>query len=256
MGLLEDFRCCSLGLQIRQELLQPQIGPLRQPRTEQHQRQGEIPHLRAEPIGGLFLSLEAVGAALPRLQGQELQGGLPFQQRELHGLGIGGCNFPLGDQPAESGRQSLKELAFRLIAPLITPLVVEDQEHRFRWVGTCWPLAPTQGQQVSGALVLREGQIREDSPEESHDLQRHGVQPLASIKAHDAAPVESKGVVGVLDRQLALANPAHAREIGPAAFWGQEALELLQFLAAAHEPLGAGGEFWEVVGGVRGKDGP
>jgi len=44
-------------------------------------------------------------------------------------------------------------------------------------------------------------------------------------------------------------------EIGPAAFWGQEALELLQFLAAAHEPLGAGGEFWEVVGGVRGKGG-
>ena len=97
MGLLEGFRGCSLGLQIRQELLQPQIGPLRQPGTEQHQRQGEIPHLRAKPIGGLFLCLEAVCAALPRLQGQQLQGGLAFQQRELHGLGIGGCRFPLGD---------------------------------------------------------------------------------------------------------------------------------------------------------------
>ena len=68
MGLLEGFRRCSLGLQICQELLQPQIGPLRQPRTEQHQRQGEIPHLRAEPIGGLFLCFEAVGAALSGLQ--------------------------------------------------------------------------------------------------------------------------------------------------------------------------------------------
>ena len=68
MGLLESFRCCSLGLQIRQEMLQPQIGPLRQPGTEQHQRQGEIPHLRAEPIGGLFLCLEAVCAALSGLQ--------------------------------------------------------------------------------------------------------------------------------------------------------------------------------------------
>ena len=164
--------------------------------------------------------------------------------------------MPLGDQPAESGRQTLKELAFRLIAPLIAQLVVEDQEHRFRWVGTCWPLAPTQGEQVGGALVLWERQIREDSPAEGHHLQRHGVQPLAGIQAHDAAPVKIKGVVGVLDRQLALAHPAHAREISPAAFRGQEALELLQFLAAAHEPLGAGGALWEVVGCVRGKDGP
>ena len=134
-------------------------------------------------------------------------------------------------------------------------MVVEDQEHRFRWVGTCWPLAPTQGQQIGGALVLWERQIREDSPKESHHLQRHGVQPLAGIQPHDAAPVEINGVVGVLDCQLALAHPAHTREISPAAFWCQEALELLQFLAAAHEPLGAGGALWEVVGGVRGKGG-
>lgn len=79
--------------------------------------------------------------------------------------------------------------------------------------------------------------------------------PLAGIEAHDAAAVVLQVVVGVLDRQLALAHPAHAREISPAAFWGQEALELLQFLAAAHEPLGAGGALREVVGGVRGKGG-
>ena len=79
--------------------------------------------------------------------------------------------------------------------------------------------------------------------------------PLAGIEAHDAAAVVLQVVVGVLDRQLALAHPAHAREISPAAFWGQEALELLQFLAAAHEPRGAGGALREVVGGVRGKGG-
>ena len=68
MGLLKGFRCCSLGLQIRQKLVQPQIGPLRQPGAKENQRQGEIPHLRAEPIGGLFLCLEAVCAALSGLQ--------------------------------------------------------------------------------------------------------------------------------------------------------------------------------------------
>jgi len=117
------------------------------------------------------------------------------------------------------------------------------------------PLAPTQGQRVGWAFVLWERQIGEDSSGEGHHLHRHGVQPLAGIQAHDAAPVEIKGVVGVLNRQLAFAHPAHTREISPAAFWDQEALELLQFQAAAHEPLGAGGALWEVVGGVRGKSG-
>ena len=66
---------------------------------------------------------------------------------------------------------------------------------------------------------------------------------------------ETNRLYGVLDRQLALAHPAHAREMSPAAFWGQEALELLQFLAAAHEPLGAGGALWEVVGCLSWKGG-
>ena len=80
MGLQQRPRLGSLGLQLLQQRLQGQIGTVAQPRTEQHQRQGQITHRLAEAVGGFRFALRpGVGLLSIGVEAQQAQGIGPLQ---------------------------------------------------------------------------------------------------------------------------------------------------------------------------------
>ena len=250
MGVQQRPRLGSFGLQLPQQHLQGEIGAVGQPRTEQHQRQGQITHRLAEAVGGFRFTLRPrVGLVAIGMEAEQAQGIGPLQSLQIEAPGVAGRLLTAGDQPAEPWRQTLAEAFLAPRTLRITGEVIEEQQHRLRLGGGARPLAPAQGKQLHRWPLLRQ-QLRKGSPHKGDHLGGHAVKALARIDAHDPAPVVHQLAIGVLQRQFALAHASHAREQHPAA-WGCEQLaELFQLGFSPHEVLAGGGAFRQVVGGV------
>jgi hypothetical protein len=127
MGLLQRLGFRALGPQIVQKLAQPQIRPLRQPGTEEHQGQRQITYLLAEAIRPLRFGLQTLRADVSSLEGQQLQRGLTPQEGQIDRLSAGGGGLPLGEQSPETGRKAREQLLFGGVTLRIAPLVIKDQ---------------------------------------------------------------------------------------------------------------------------------
>ena len=126
-------------------------------------------------------------------------------------------------------------------------LVIKDQENRLRGIDTRATGSSTRGA-AQWDFCRPGGSPPETYPGKKHQLGGHRRHALARIEVHGAAAVVPSGVISVLEGQLALAHPAHAGEIHPAPFRGQDLCDALEFRSTDHEEVGAGGALREVVG--------